>query len=104
MSEQWPHSQIRGLAQARVLPTSNVEYEKRPSVAEVLEEARRLREQALRIRQGLGPVVNRLAAERETSRRAIRAVTDTVRGVDPEPRGAEPAPGPSLGPAAKSDE
>ena len=45
------------------------------------QEARRLREHALRARQGLGVVVERLRAEREVTRRALVALYRTAAGV-----------------------
>jgi hypothetical protein len=44
----------------------------------VVEESRRLREESLRIREGLGQVIHLLLAERIASRRAIRPRCDAL--------------------------
>jgi hypothetical protein len=55
-----------------------IKAEKRPIRETVFEESRRLREQSLRIRDGLGIVIHRLFAERIAARRAIRATFDLL--------------------------
>jgi hypothetical protein len=74
----------RGLARvgrhrACSMPAAGMQDEEAPPAVDIaIEEARRLREESLRIRQGLGPVVDGLAAQRAAARRAARAIRDVL--------------------------
>jgi len=59
------------------MPTGGME-DGNPLAVDAVFDARRLREESLRLRQGLGPVVDKLQAQRAATRWIIRSIRTTL--------------------------